>query len=381
MRNVERMYPKEELESRVRRLKRWMARRGIDLCIFTTGPNMLYLSGTMESELLIVPLSEEPYLIARYAFGDEIAKEMSPFHVEVYKPFFGLSKSESEEPNPFKVLVERAGGVKKVAVDFIERREMLERMRKVFRRGKKSVATVNAKSQLSRMRSIKSDYEVSLMKESASISIRALENLEISPKMSEREIANLLDFEMRKLGADGSSFPTIVASGMNSFNAHHVPTDRRVSESDILLIDFGARYKGYCIDITRTYFIGTPTSWFLERYQAVLNAQVKAMDYIRSGVPFERPDIEARKVLKEAGLLEHYVHSLGHGVGIEVHEEARLLVGRKGLMKEGMVVTDEPGVYLRGWGGVRIEDTVLVGRSKGIPLTDKLPKDPDYTRR
>ncbi|MCS7103483.1 MAG: Xaa-Pro peptidase family protein [Candidatus Korarchaeum sp.] len=374
------MYPKEELESRVRRLKRWMARREVDLCLFATGPNMLYLSGTMESELLAVPLDGEPYLIARYAFGDEIARERSPFHVEVYKPFFGLNKSEFEEPNPFKVLVERSGEIKRVAVDFMDKEEM-KKMRKVFRRGKKSVAAVDAKQQLNRMRAVKSDYEVSLMRESASISIKALESIEISPKMSEREIANLLDFEMRKLGADGSSFPTIVASGMNSFNAHHLPTERRVSEGDILLIDFGARYKGYCIDITRTYFIGNPTDEFLERYQAVLNAQVKAIDHLKAGATFERPDIEARKVLKAAGLLEYYVHSLGHGVGIEIHEEIRLLVGRKGVMEEGMVVTDEPGVYLRGWGGVRIEDTVLVGRNKGISLTDKLPKDPDYLRR
>ncbi|RDD53258.1 MAG: peptidase M24 family protein [Candidatus Korarchaeota archaeon NZ13-K] len=375
------MYPKEELESRVRRLRRWMARRDLDLCLFTSGPNMLYLSGTMESELLVVPMDGEPYLIARYAFGDEIAKERSPFHVEVYKPFFGLSRSELEEPNPFKVLVERTGDVKRVAVDFIERREMLERMRRVFRRGKKSVAVIDARQQLSRMRSIKSEYEVSLMRESASISIRALESIDISPKMSEREVANLLEFEMRRLGADGSSFPTIVASGMNSFNAHHIPTERRISEGDILLIDFGARYKGYCIDITRTYFIGTPNAEFLERYQAVLDAQLRAIDHIRGGAPFERPDIEARKILRDRGLLDYYVHSLGHGLGIEIHEEIRLLVGRRGLLEEGMVVTDEPGIYIRGWGGIRIEDTVLVGRNRGVPLTDKLPKDPDYMRR
>ncbi|MEM0192850.1 MAG: aminopeptidase P family protein [Candidatus Korarchaeum sp.] len=375
------MYPKEELELRVRRLRRWMGRRGVDLCLFSSGPNMLYLSGTMESELLAVPLDGEPYLIARYAFGDEIARERSPFPVEVYKPFFGLSKSESEEPNPFKVLIERSGGAKRVAVDFADRREMLGKMRRVFRRGKKSVAVVDARPQLNRMRAIKSEYEVSLMKESASISIKALESLEMPPKASEREVANLLEFRMRELGAEGSSFPTIVASGMNSFNAHHIPTERRISEGDILLIDFGAKYKGYCIDITRTYFIGTPTEEFLRRYQAVLSAQVKAMDHIKAGVPLERPDIEARKVLKGFGLLEYYVHSLGHGIGLEVHEEARLLVGRRDSMEEGMVFTDEPGIYLRGWGGIRIEDTVLVGKSRGISLTDKLPKDPDYMRR
>jgi len=374
------MYPKEELESRIRRLRRWMARRDVDLSLFASGPNMLYLSGTMEAELLAVPLDGEPYLIARYAFGDEIARERSPFRVEVFKPYFGTNRKEVEEPNPFKVLL-NTEKLRRVAIDFSGRKELVERMRKVFRRGKKSVATIDAREQLNRMRSVKSEYEIGLMKESASISIKALDSVEIAPRMSEVEVANRLEFKMRELGADGSSFPTIVASGMNSFNAHHIPSERRISEGDILLIDFGAKYKGYCSDITRTYFIGTPPSEFMERYEAVLNAQMRAMEYMRQGVAFERPDIEARKVLKEAGLLEYFVHSLGHGVGLEIHEDIRLLVGRGGLMEEGMTVTDEPGIYIRGWGGIRIEDTVLVSKSKGIALTEKLPKDPDFLRR
>lgn len=374
------MYPKEELESRIRRLRRWMARRGVDLSLFALGPNMLYLSGTMEAELLAVPLEGEPYLIARYAFGDEIAKERSPFHVEVFKPYFGTSKREVEDPNPFKVLLS-IGKFRRVAIDFSGRKELVDKMRKVFRRGKKSVATIDAREQLNRMRSVKSEYEIGLMKESASISIKALESVEIAPKMSEVEIANRLEFKMRELGADGSSFPTIVASGMNSFNAHHIPSERKISEGDILLIDFGAKYKGYCIDMTRTYFIGTPPTEFLERYEAVLKAQMRAMEYMKQGVAFERPDIEARKILKEAGLLEYFVHSLGHGIGLEVHEDIRLLVGRGGAMEEGMTITDEPGIYIRGWGGIRIEDTVLVSKSKGIALTERLPKDPDFLRR
>jgi Xaa-Pro aminopeptidase len=374
------MYPKEELESRIRRLRRWMARRDVDLSLFASGPNMLYLSGTMEAELLAVPLDGEPYLIARYAFGDEIARERSPFHVEVFKPYFGTNRKEVKEPNPFKVLL-NTEKLRRVAIDFSGRKELVERMRKVFRRGKKSVATIDAREQLNRMRSVKSEYEIGLMKESASISIKALDSVEIAPRMSEVEVANRLEFKMRELGADGSSFPTIVASGMNSFNAHHIPSERRISEGDILLIDFGAKYKGYCSDITRTYFIGTPPSEFMERYEAVLNAQMRAMEYMRQGVAFERPDIEARKVLKEAGLLEYFVHSLGHGVGLEIHEDIRLLVGRGGLMEEGMTVTDEPGIYIRGWGGIRIEDTVLVSKSKGIALTERLPKDPDFLRR
>ncbi len=375
------MYPRSELDIRIRRLKRWMGRRDVDLTLIESWSNMLYLSGTAEANLLVVPLDDEPMLIAKYAFGDEIAKERSPFHVEVIKPFYGLNSKEIYSPKAFDIIAESFGKAKRIAVDFLSSQDMIKDLRKRFKRGRKSAAILDANKQLERMRVIKSDYEISLMKKSASIAIKAFNSLEIKPGMTEREITNKLEFKMRELGADGPSFPTIVASGPNSFNAHHINTDRRVTEGDILLMDFGARYMGYCSDMTRTFFMGKPPENFLSRYDAVLNAQLRALDYIKEGATFEKPDIEARKVLKEAGLLEYYVHSLGHGVGIDIHEFLRLLVGKKGRLMEGMVVTDEPGVYIRGWGGIRIEDTVLVGKNRSISLTESLAKDPDYLRR
>ncbi len=375
------MYPRSELDSRIRRLKRWMGRRGIDLSLVNSPNNMLYLAGTAEAQMLVVPLDNDPYLVARYAFGDEIAREKTPYHVEVQKPFYGISGKEVINPSVYDLVAERHGDARRVAVDFLSSQEQVEKVRKRFKRGKKSAAIVSLDDQLKRMRIIKSEYELGLMKESASIAIRAFESLEIRVGMTEREIANLLEFKMRELGAEGPSFPTIVASGANSFNAHHVNTERRISEGEILLIDFGSRYMGYCSDMTRTFYIGSPPEGFLDKYEAVLNAQLRALDFIRDGVPMERPDIEARKVLKESGLLEYFVHSLGHGIGIDIHEFFRLLVGRGGKLQEGMTVTDEPGIYIRGWGGIRIEDTVVVGRNRGIPLTEKLSKDPDYLRR
>ncbi len=375
------MYPRSELDARIKRLKRWMGRKGVDLTLVSSCSNMLYLSGTAEAELFIVPLDGEPFLVAKYAFGDEIAKEMSPFHVEILKPYYGLSKKEIISPKAFDLIAEKFGKVKRIAVDFRSSEERVEKLRKRFKRGKKGAAVIDVEDQLRRMREVKSEYEIELMKESASIAIKAFESLDVKPGMTEREIANLLEFKMRELGADGPSFPSIVASGANSFNAHHVNTERRISENEILLMDFGARYRGYCSDMTRTFFIGKPPEKFLVRYDAVLNAQLRALDYIRDGVPVERPDIEARKVLKEAGLLEYYVHSLGHGIGIDIHEFLRLLVGKGGRLVKGMVVTDEPGIYIKGWGGIRVEDTVVVGKDRGIPLTEKLSKNPDYLRR
>lgn len=375
------MYPRSELESRISRLRRWMGRRGIDLSLVNSWSNMLYLSGTAEAEMLVIPLDGDPYLVARYAFGDEIAKERSPYHVEVQRPYYGTSEREVRNPKVFDLIAEKHGNAKRIAVDFLSSQDLVSELRKRFKRGKKSAAVLSLDDQLRRMRLVKSEYELRLMKESASLAIKAFESLDIRAGKTEREIANLLEFRMRELGADGPSFPTIVASGVHSFNAHHVNTDRRIREGEILLIDFGARYMGYCSDMTRTFYLGNPPDNFLGRYDAVLSAQLRALDYIRDGVSVERPDIEARRVLKDAGLLEYFVHSLGHGIGIDIHEYLRLMVGRGGKLREGMVVTDEPGIYIRGWGGIRIEDTVVVGRSGGISLTDNLPKEPDYLRR
>ncbi len=375
------MYPRSELDLRIRRLRRWMGRRNIDLSLINSPSNMLYLAGTSEAQLLVVPLDGDPYLVARYAFGDEIAREKSPYHVEVQKPFYGTSGREVTNPSVYDLVAERHGDSRRIAVDFLSSQEQVEKVRKRFKRGKKSAALVSLDDQLRRMRIVKSEYELGLMKESASIAMRAFESLEIRVGMTEKEVANMLEFKMRELGADGPSFPTIVASGVNSFNAHHVNTERRIGEGEILLIDFGAKYMGYCSDMTRTFYLGKPPEDFLDRYEAVLNAQLRALDFMRDGVPMERPDIEARKILKESGLLEYFVHSLGHGIGIDIHEFFRLLVGRGGRLQEGMTATDEPGIYIRGWGGIRIEDTVVIGRNRGIPLTEKLSKNPDYLRR
>ncbi|MCD6244772.1 MAG: aminopeptidase P family protein [Candidatus Korarchaeota archaeon] len=375
------MYPREELEGRIKRLRRWMSRRDIDLSLLKCPSNMLYLSGSKEARLLAVPLDDEPFLVARYAFGDEIVREQTPFHVEVIKPHYGVSSKEVYDPKPLDPVAERHGDAKRIAVDFTSEEDNIKYLRKKFRRGKKGAAILDVTPQLVRMRSVKSEYEISLIRESAEIAMGAFEQLEIEVGMTEREIANRLDFNMRELGAEGTSFPTIIAIGSHSFNAHHVVTDRRLSEDDILLMDFGAVYKGYCSDMTRTFYIGKPPSKFIERYEVVLKAQSRALGYIKDGLAIEKPDIEARKVIKEAGLLDHYVHGLGHGIGLDVHEYPSLRVGKPGHLEQNMVVSDEPGVYIRGWGGIRIEDTVVVGKSGGISLTNKISKDPLALRR
>ena len=180
---------------------------------------------------------------------------------------------------------------------------------------------------------------------------------------------------MKKRGATGPSFDTIVLFGANSSLPHGVPGDALLKQGDIVLIDMGARLNGYCSDLTRTYVFGSiPGEWFEEIYALNLHAQRSALKAVRPGVTGREVEAVAREIMREGGLGDRFGHGLGHGVGIEVHEEPRLNTRSDSVLKAGMVVTVEPGIYLPGQGGVRIEDLVLVTES-GCEVLTKLPKD------
>jgi len=196
----------------------------------------------------------------------------------------------------------------------------------------------------------------------------------ISPGREEREIAADIDFELKRAGFQRPAFETIVASGPNSALPHARPTGRRLVPGDAVVLDFGGVYGGYCVDLTRTGFIGQPTESFLRLFDAVTEAQAAAIAAVRSGVHAREVDAAARRALATRGLDGAFGHATGHGLGIDVHEFPR--IGRPApdaedpVLRGGMIVTIEPGVYVPGTGGVRIEDDVLVGPDGGEVLTD-----------
>jgi Xaa-Pro aminopeptidase len=178
--------------------------------------------------------------------------------------------------------------------------------------------------------------------------------------MRERDVAAELDYQMRMLGAEKSAFYTIVAAGIRTALPHASPTSHRLEENDLLLIDMGACLDGYMSDMTRVAFLGFPNKRIKTLYGAVLEAQLAAIASVKPGVTATRVDAAAREVLKRHALDRHFVHSTGHGLGLEIHEGPR--IGKKDQTKltAGMAITIEPGVYIEGLGGIRIEDTVLV---------------------
>ncbi len=380
------MIGKDEFQKRVGKLKKWMEKKYVDASLFFPGSNMLYLSGTKNAGLLVVPIDGDPFLLARYAFGDALAEEESPFELKVVKPYYGIEKKQVKSVNLLKeaknVLVSHKIRVKRLGVEK-SRVATLKEVRKVFRVKRRSVPFLDAGSFVENLRMVKSSSEIDLIKKSAEISAKALEYVvdDLKPGVMEKTIANKLEFLMRDLGASDLAFPSIVAFGENTFNAHHVPTERKLKEGDLVLFDWGAKFSGYCSDTTRTFVYGKPSSKIVERFEAVSAAQNEGLNAVKAGVPYEYPDVASRKVLEKYGLVGEFVHSLGHGLGLDVHEMPRLLVGAKGKLKEGMVVTVEPGVYIKGWGGIRIEDTVVVREDRAEVLTTGIPKGMDFLKR
>jgi Xaa-Pro aminopeptidase len=222
------------------------------------------------------------------------------------------------------------------------------------------------------LRTVKDDGELALLREACAIGDQALlDTLDgTAPGQTEREVARRLEAEMVEFGADGIAFETIVATGPNSAIPHHQPTDREILRGDLLKIDFGARYQGYHADCTRTVLVGgAPAEWQSEIYDVVRRAQRAGRHALTVGADLRAVDAAAREVVVAAGYGDQFPHGLGHGVGLEIHEAPMLGVRATGRLAGRTPVTVEPGVYLPGRGGVRIEDTLVVGEGAPELLT------------
>lgn len=224
---------------------------------------------------------------------------------------------------------------------------------------------------IEKLRLIKTDAEIKIIKEAADIADAAFKHILdfIRPGITELEVANELEFFMRKSGAVSSSFDTIVASGYRSALPHGVASEKVIEKGDMVTLDYGAYYKGYVSDITRTNAVGEPDSKLKAIYEIVLEAQLRGMEGIKPGMTGKQADALTRDYISEKGYGEYFGHSTGHGIGLEVHEGPSLSMKSELVLEPGMIVTCEPGIYIPGLGGVRIEDDVLITKDHNEALT------------
>lgn len=225
-----------------------------------------------------------------------------------------------------------------------------------------SVTMIPTENLVEGLRMIKDAEELDAIRRSLALAEAVFETLstEVSPGMREKELAWTMEKRMRENGAESVAFPPIVASGPNAALPHAVPTDRPVEQGEPLLFDWGARLNGYCSDISRTIVLGKPDPTFQKVYQVVRDAQLKAIERIKPGISSQEVDKLARDHIAAKGFGDYFGHGLGHGVGLATHERPHLAPTRPMALEVGMVTTVEPGIYIPGWGGVRLENMVVV---------------------
>lgn len=226
-----------------------------------------------------------------------------------------------------------------------------------------------------RLRAVKDAYELARITEAIRLNdeVFVAATRDLSVGTTERELAWRIDRTMRELGADGNAFATIVAAGPHAANPHHEPTDRPIGEGEPVIIDMGVRHQGYLSDLTRTIWVGEPSPRLREVYNIVYQANAAAIAGIRPGLSGKESDQIGRQVIEAAGHGEQFVHGLGHGVGVRIHEAPSMGKTHDNVLPEGAIVTVEPGIYIPEWGGVRIEDVGVLERD-GLRVLTRAPK-------
>ena len=333
---------------------------GADAFLVSHLPNIRYLCGFTGSAalLLIEPARSTLFTDSRYTF--QAHQEVSGTRIVIARQ--GLLAAAG------KALRKSRG---RVRVAYSPSQVTVAQHAALQQAAGSRVRWVSGGNAVEKLRAIKDPQELTAMRAAALLISQVFEEAlpRVSPGISELDLAAELEYSMKRKGASGPSFDTIVASGPHSAWAHAQPSSNPLRKSELVVIDQGAILRGYCSDMTRTVFLGRAPARIRRMYRAVLAAQEAAKAAIRPGVTAGSIDAAARRVLRGERLAQYFTHSTGHGLGLEVHEMPRLGKGDKTLLEEGMVVTVEPGVYVEGLGGIRIEDDVVVTATGGEVLT------------
>lgn len=345
---------------RIDALKQLAFKEGtFDFFLIFNSTNLTYFTNIPGATAMLIPEQGESVLYVSAVNYEQAKAETFGLTVELLKRGEKLMEKIANETSSKKPC--------KFAVDTVP----IESWRALAKAlgGEEKIEPAN--NLIQEMRKIKDSQEIQNIREAcnlASIGMRvASEN--IKPGIKEKQLAAEIEYAMRKKGSDGTSFDTIVASGASSAFPHGSCSDRAIREGDLVVVDLGATYNFYRSDMTRTFTAGKPTEKQKKIYETVEFANQKAFEALKPNIPTRDVDAAARKLIGAAGYGEFFVHNLGHGVGLEIHEAPTLSPDSKDTLNVGNVVTDEPGIYLPGYGGVRIEDTILITRDGAEKLT------------
>ena len=332
---------------------------GFDGYLIFNQINMLYFLGFPGTSVLLVPVEGESTVYV-YGVNYEQAKAMGKG--------FDMQLVRAEENLMAKIASQaQTCNVKKLAVDTLGV-ESWRNLTKEF--GDKTKLEID-NSHIQMLRMVKEPQEMEFMRKAAELTGEGMEAAysAVKPGAKEYEVAAEIEYAMRRRGSGPTAFESIVASGACSAFPHGGCSGRAIREGDLVVVDIGATFNYYCSDMTRTLVAGKPSEKQQKIYDTVKVAQQKAFEAIKAGVAVGALDAVARQVIDDAGFGDYFVHRLGHGVGLEVHEAPSMGPNGKDKLPVGCVVTDEPGIYIPGFGGVRIEDTVLVQRGGAERLT------------
>jgi Xaa-Pro aminopeptidase len=345
---------------RIGRLREELSDDGRDGFLVSAPDNVRYLTGFSGSSGFLLVLPDRAVLLTDSRYEEQAEDEVvAGVEVEIARDGLGTGITE---------LVEAVGPS---SLAFEADHVTVEQLRRL-REGDARVSWEPTRELVEDMRAVKDADEIALLARAAGVACRALESTlpAVREGASELELVAELEYQLRRAGSGPPAFESIVAAGPRSALPHARPSERPVREGDLLLLDFGATVEGYRSDVTRTVVLGPPAPWHRDVHGAVLRAQEVGRRELRPGRPAREVDASVRDVLDDAGYAENFGHSTGHGLGLAVHESPSLSRRSEDILQRGHVVTIEPGVYLRGRGGVRIEDDVVVEEDGARVLTD-----------
>ena len=352
------------MASRLENLRHAISQQQMDAIFISQDVNRRYISGFTGSAGYLLVSQDNAILATDFRYIEQATMQSPEFHVvkisgELVKWF----------PKIIAVLNAKDIGFESDGITLTAYHHLVKASKKPPPKSRPRLIPTNGLVEF--LRAIKSAEEIESVQKAATLADAAVEyaNTLLKPDISEKELAWSLEKFLRESGSENLPFPIIVASGPNSALPHAQPTDRIILEGEPVLIDLGARVNGYCSDITRTICMGRSSKKLSQIYNTVLQAQSAAIEKITNGMSGEEADQIARKIIEKAGYGDNFGHSLGHGVGLDEHEQPRLGPNSTDPLTTHMIFTIEPGIYIEGWGGVRIEDMVLLEKEGPRPLT------------